>query len=185
MQVIPTSLENLLIIEPTVFKDDRGFFYETYQHERYLKSGVECQFIQDNLSYSVQNTLRGLHYQHPCGQAKLVQVLKGEVFDVAVDIRFGSPTFGKWEGVWLSAANYRQLFIPKGFAHGFCVTSKDAIFSYKCSDLYNPDAEGGVAWSDPDIGINWPIDEPILSNKDAAYPSLLEIPKERLPEYRT
>ncbi len=184
MQIQPTSLENALIIEPSVFKDDRGYFMESYQQERYRDAGIGCQFVQDNLSYSIQNTLRGLHYQYPFQQAKLIQVIKGEVFDVAVDIRVGSPTFGKWEGVRLSADNCRQFFIPEGFAHGFCVISEDAIFHYKCSQVYNLETEGGIAWNDPDIGIKWPIETPILSAKDQSFESLSAVSPGRLPSFK-
>ncbi len=183
MQVIPTKLQGVMIIEPKIFKDDRGYFMETYQHERYSENGITCSFVQDNMSYSVRDTLRGLHYQYPFEQAKLVQVLKGEVFDVAVDIRVGSPTFGNWEGVFLSAINCRQLFIPEGFAHGFCVMSEDAIFGYKCSAVYSPKTEGGIVWNDPDIDIKWPINTPVLSSKDEKYPMLKTVPEKRLPKF--
>ncbi len=178
MNVIPTSLEGVLTIEPKVFRDQRGFFMETYHREKYRQFGIDRVFVQDNLSYSAKGTLRGLHYQITKPQAKLVQVMKGEVFDVAVDIRPGSPTFGKWTGVYLSAENCRQLFIPEGFAHGFCVLSDDAIFCYKCSEFYAPQDEGGILWSDPDIGIEWLIEDPIVSEKDARYPRL----RERTPD---
>ncbi len=182
MNIIKTKLDGVLIIEPRVFEDPRGFFMETYHAQRYRESGVGVTFVQDNLSYSSEGTLRGLHYQLPHAQAKLVQALKGEVFDVAVDIRRGSPTFGQWEGVMLSAENRRQLFIPEGFAHGFCVVSKDAIFHYKCSDIYAPEAEGGVAWDDPELGIEWPVEKPLVSEKDRGYLPLNEIDVGRLPE---
>lgn len=172
MNIIKTSLEGVLIIEPNVFKDSRGFFMETYHEERYRQFGIDRIFVQDNLSYSVQGTLRGLHFQKKHPQAKLVQVITGEIFDVAVDIRQGSPTFGKWTGVSLSDQNQRQLFIPEGFAHGFCVMSETCHFSYKCSDFYAPDDEGGILWSDPDIGIEWLIKEPIISEKDKKHPRL-------------
>ena len=164
-----------------MFEDPRGFFMETYHAQRYRESGVGVTFVQDNLSYSSEGTLRGLHYQLPHAQAKLVQALKGEVFDVAVDIRKGSPTFGQWEGVMLSAENRRQLFIPEGFAHGFCVVSKDAIFHYKCSDVYAPEAEGGVAW----MIRSWDrmaVEKPLVSEKDRGYLPLNEIDVGRLPE---
>ncbi len=173
MNIIKTSLEGVLIIEPNVFKDSRGFFMETYHEERYRQFGIDRIFVQDNLSYSVQGTLRGLHFQKKHPQAKLVQVITGEIFDVAVDIRQGSPTFGKWTGVSLSDQNQRQLFIPEGFAHGFCVMSETCHFSYKCSDFYAPDDEGGILWSDPDIGIEWLIKEPIISEKDKKHPRTL------------
>ena len=181
MEIIRTQLDGVLILVPRVFDDDRGFFLETYHKEKYNKLGISVDFVQDNLSFSCAGTLRGLHYQHPNDQAKLVQVLQGHVFDVTVDIRSSSPTFGKWLGFHLSAENRRQIFIPEGFAHGFCVLSDTALFLYKCSDLYAPDSEGGVLWSDPDIGIEWPVMEPILSDKDAVYPCLRDISVDRLP----
>lgn len=183
MKVFQTNLEGVLLIEPRVFDDPRGYFMETYQSVRYRDARIGVNFVQDNVSYSRKATLRGLHYQHPHDQAKLVQVFKGEVFDVTVDIRWGSATFGKWLGINLSEENKRQVFIPAGFAHGFCVLSDVAMFLYKCSDLYAPDCEGGVLWSDPDIGIEWPVKEPILSEKDAVYPRLRDIPVDRLPRY--
>ncbi|MDL1980490.1 MAG: dTDP-4-dehydrorhamnose 3,5-epimerase [Deltaproteobacteria bacterium] len=175
MNIITTSLEGVLIIEPRVFKDNRGFFMETYNQNKYQKAGINRRFVQDNLSYSVCGTLRGLHFQIKHPQAKLVQVITGEIFDVAVDIRKGSPTFGNWTGVVLSAQNKRQMFIPEGFAHGFCVLSETAHFSYKCSDFYAPDDEGGIIWSDPDIGIKWPVKEPVISEKDKHYSRLCEL----------
>ena len=174
MKTHPTPLEGVLIIEPAVFEDKRGFFMETYQRERYAHAGITDHFVQDNLSRSVKNTLRGLHFQRRHPQAKLVQVLHGEIFDVAVDIRSGSKTFGRWTGVRLSAENRHQLFIPGGFAHGFCVLSDTALFSYKCTDFYHPDDEGGVLWSDPDIAVNWPVENPILSDKDSRFSTLAE-----------
>ena len=174
MNIITTLLEGVLIIEPGVFEDNRGFFMETYNQNKYQKSGINRLFIQDNLSYSVRGTLRGLHFQIKHPQAKLVQVITGEIFDVAVDIRKDSPTFGKWTGVVLSAQNKRQMFIPEGFAHGFCVISETAYFLYKCSDFYAPDDEGGIIWSDPDIGIEWPVKSPLISEKDKHYPRLCE-----------
>lgn len=184
MNVIPTDLEGVLIIEPRVFEDRRGFFLETYQQERYEKSGIPCAFVQDNLSYSVKNTLRGLHFQVEHPQAKLVQAITGEIFDVAVDIRKGSPTFGRWIGVRLSEQNRRQIFIPEGFAHGFCVLSDTAHFLYKCSDFYAPGDEGGILWSDPEIGIEWPVSDPIISEKDIDLPRLADFPAHRLPSHR-
>ena len=172
MKVTQTTLPDVLIIEPKVFGDARGFFVELYHGRRYREAGVPVDFVQDNMSLSRRGTLRGLHYQHPNDQAKLVQVLQGEVFDVAVDIRKGSPAFGKWYGAYLSEENKRQLFIPAGFAHGFCVTSDSALLMYKCSDYYNAAADGAVAWNDPDIGIEWPVTEPLLSTKGAAAPRL-------------
>lgn len=183
MKITQTDLPGVIIIEPDVFSDDRGFFMETYHQHRYEELGIKAQFVQDNLSCSRQGVLRGLHYQHPHGQGKLVYVLKGEVFDVAVDIRKGSPYFGKWVGIILSDKNKRQLYIPEGFAHGFVVISQEALFAYKCTDFYHPQTEGGIIWNDPGLGIEWPIKDPVLSVKDASYPRLCEIAEERLPLY--
>ncbi len=183
MNIFETDIDDVLIIEPDVFKDNRGFFLETYQEKRYIEAGIKSDFIQDNLSYSVRGTLRGLHYQLPNAQAKMVQVIKGEIYDVAVDIRRGSPAFGQWVGVHLSGDNKRQLFIPEGFAHGFCVLSETALFTYKCSDYYSPESEKGILWSDPDLGIDWPINDPILSDKDGKYVCLNDAKPEYLPVY--
>lgn len=183
MNVIETKLKGVLIIEPDVFGDERGYFMETYNLERYEKQGIKARFVQDNLSYSRKGVLRGLHYQHPHSQGKLVYVVKGEVFDVAVDIRIGSPTFGQWVGAILSDRNKRQLYIPEGFAHGFLVMSDEALLAYKCTDFYHPEAEGGIIWNDPDLGIEWPEKNPVLSPKDAVYPPLRQIEAERLPAY--
>lgn len=181
MNVIKTDLPGVIILEPKVFGDQRGYFLETFQAERYRNAGVDRNFVQDNLSFSARGVLRGLHFQKRNPQAKLVQVLKGSVYDVAVDIRLGSQTFGKWTGVELSEDNHRQFFIPEGFAHAFCVLSDTALFSYKCSDYYRPDDEGGIIWSDPGIGIKWPIKDPVLSQKDSLYPRLSGIGPENLP----
>lgn len=170
MNIITTQLEGVIIIEPEVVRDNRGFFMETYSLDRYKEAGIAGNFVQDNLSYSLKGTLRGLHFQIKRPQAKLVQVVTGEIFDVAVDIRPGSSTFGKWTGVYLSGKNKRQLFIPEGFAHGFCVISEAAHFLYKCSDFYFQHDEGGIIWSDPDIGIDWPVKDPIISEKDKQLP---------------
>jgi len=183
MKSTPASIEGLLIIEPTVFGDERGFFMEAYSRDRYAEMGLPREFVQDNVSLSARGILRGLHLQHPKGQGKLCQVLEGEVFDVAVDVRVGSPTFGVWEGVRLSSENKRQLYVPPGFAHGFCVLSERALFSYKCTDFYSAATELGVAWNDPDIGIDWPIDAPRLSAKDAKNRPLKDIPQGKLPSY--
>ena len=183
MNIIETTLPGVLVIEPAVFPDSRGFFLETYNQNRYPKSGIRNEFVQDNLSYSIKGTLRGLHYQYPHSQAKLVQVLAGEVFDVAVDIRKGSPAFGKWFGIRLSGENKKQFFIPQGFAHGFCVLSDHALCSYKCDDFYAPDCEHGIIWSDPDLGIEWPVTDPVISEKDSQYLTLKDIPKDKLPVY--
>jgi dTDP-4-dehydrorhamnose 3,5-epimerase len=181
MNIITTSIKGVLIIEPKVFMDNRGFFMETYNRNRYIKAGVNTLFVQDNLSYSVQGTVRGLHYQIRRPQAKLIQVVTGEIFDVAVDIRPGSPTFGKWTGVRLSDRNRSQLFIPEGFAHGFCVLSETAHFLYKCSDFFAPDDEGGIIWSDSDIGIDWPVEDPIISKKDKQLQRLAKLDPNQLP----
>lgn len=171
------------MLEPRVFGDDRGYFLETWSSERYERAGIPGPFVQDNVSFSKRGVLRGLHYQHPHSQGKLVQVLSGRVIDVAVDIRVGSPGFGQWVGEELSEANHRQMYIPPGFAHGYCVTSQTAVFSYKCTDFYNPAAEGGIVWNDPDLEINWPVTEPIVSRRDAEYPQLKDIPEEKLPHF--
>ena len=178
MRVIPTALPGVLIIEPQVFADRRGFFLESYNLARYAEHGIDVAFVQDNHSRSTRGTLRGLHYQAPPGQAKLVRVTAGEVFDVAVDIRWGSPTYGHWVGVTLSAENHRQLYIPTGFAHGFCVVSESADFLYKVTSYYDPTAERGVAWDDPALGIEWPVEDPILSDRDRQHPRLADAARE-------
>jgi dTDP-4-dehydrorhamnose 3,5-epimerase len=183
VRVRPTNLPGVLLIEPPVFRDERGHFLESYAEERYRKAGVEERFVQDNVSFSRGGVLRGLHYQHPHGQAKLVGVLAGAVYDVVVDVRRGSPTFGGWEGYRLDAETGRQLFVPAGFAHGFQVLGESALFSYKCSEYYRPDSEGAVLWNDPDLGIAWPLPAARLSPKDAAAPRLRDVPPDRLPEY--
>lgn len=183
MKVAPGALAGVLVIEPRVFGDARGFFFESWHEQRYREAGIPGPFVQDNVSRSQRGVLRGLHIQHPRGQGKLVQVLEGEVYDVAVDLRADSPTFGRYEGVTLSAENKRQFWIPPGFAHGFCVTSESALFAYKCTELYAPEHEFSVAWNDPDIGIPWPLAEPSLSPKDAAAPRLRDIPRNRLPPF--
>ena len=167
MKVIKTDIEGVLIIEPRVFGDDRGFFYESYNQQRYSESVINTTFVQDNISMSGNNVLRGLHYQQHQPQGKLVSVLQGEVYDVAVDIRKGSPTFKQWVGVNLSGDNHRQFFIPEGFAHGFFVLSDTALFNYKCTSAYKPDDEHTLIYNDPDIGIDWPCDVPVVSEKDA------------------
>ncbi len=183
MRVLPTELDGVLIIEPTVFGDQRGFFMESFQRQRYREAGIDAEFVQDNISFSVRHTLRGLHYQYPQAQAKLVQVLQGEIYDVAVDIRQGSPTFGRWAGVVLSGENKRQFFLPQGFAHGFCVLSATALFMYKCSAYYAPEDEGGICWNDPDLGIPWPVQTPILSERDNTFTPLSAVASHRLPVY--
>ena len=184
MNVIQTGIESVLIFEPSVYGDKRGFFMETWSRNRYAEAGLDVAFVQDNVSSSTKGVLRGLHYQYPQPQGKLVQVMRGEVLDVAVDIRMGSPTFGKAATCLLSEDNHRQFFVPEGFAHGFCVLSDTALFSYKCTNLYNPKTEGGVLWNDPDLAIDWPIEAPQLSAKDTALPRLRDIPKEKLPVYK-
>ncbi|MCC3862334.1 dTDP-4-dehydrorhamnose 3,5-epimerase [Pseudemcibacter aquimaris] len=176
MKVIPTDIADVVIIEPKVFGDDRGFFLETFQKERYRElAGIDCDFVQDNHSRSSQGVLRGLHFQKNNPQGKLVRAVRGEVFDVAVDIRRASPTFGKWVGAHLSEGNKKQLWIPPGLAHGFLTLSETADFEYKCTDYYDPTDEGCIIWNDPDIGINWPIDMPQLSEKDAAGARLMDL----------
>ena len=181
MKIITTSIKGILIIEPVTFRDKRGFFMETYNRNRYNASGINATFVQDNLSCSLKNTVRGLHFQIKHPQAKLIQVITGEIFDVAVDLRPGSATFGKWIGILLSDENRRQVFIPEGFAHGFCVLSEFALFYYKCSDFYAPDDEGGIIWSDPDI--EWPVENPIISEKDKQYQKLSGLTAEQLPSF--
>jgi dTDP-4-dehydrorhamnose 3,5-epimerase len=180
MNVLTTPLPGVLVIEPKVFGDARGFFVETWQAERYAEAGLP-PFVQDNLSLSAHGVLRGLHYQEPDAQGKLVQVLEGEVFDVAVDIRMGSETFGQWHGVTLSAENKRQFYVPAGFAHGFVVTSERALFAYKCSELYRPEHDHSLRWDDPALAIEWPVDQPTLSAKDSAAPALNDISHDDLP----
>ena len=181
MKVKETALPGLLLIEVDCFGDQRGFFMETWQKERYKSFGIEEEFVQDNLSYSEHGVLRGLHFQNPQGQGKLVYVIRGEVYDVVVDIRKGSSTFGKWEGHYLSGENRRQLYVPEGFAHGFCVTGKKALFAYKCSDYYNRETEKGIIWNDPDLGIKWPIEKPVLSDKDRELSLLKNVKSDDLP----
>lgn len=179
MKVTTLTIPEVLLIEPEVFKDDRGFFTETYNKQRYSAIGLP-EFVQDNHSKSSHGTLRGLHYQLTKPQGKLVRVTQGEVFDVAVDIRVNSPNFGKWVGVTLSAENHKQLYIPEGFAHGFCVTSDSAEFHYKCTNFYAPDDSHSIAWNDPTCNITWPIGFPLLSKQDANAQRLLQI-VEQLP----
>lgn len=184
MKIVPTPLAGVLLIEPKVFDDGRGFFLELYRQSRYAEAGIGMSFVQDNHSRSAGGVLRGLHYQIKHPQGKLITVVTGQVFDVAVDIRHGSPTFGQWFGCTLSARDHRQLYIPPGFAHGFCTTSESADVIYKCTDVYRPEDEGGILWSDPKLGIGWPVTAPILSPKDASFPPLDAVPAQRLPAYR-
>jgi len=186
VKVQETAIPGVLLLEPRVFGDDRGFFMETWQDSRYAEQGVPAGLVQDNLALSRKGVLRGLHLQHPHSQGKLVQVLRGEVFDVAVDVRRGSPHFGQWVGVRLSGENKRQFWVPEGFAHGYCVLSDEALFAYKCSDYYHPENELSVLWNDPAIGINWPLEgEPLLSDKDRQALPLADIDPERLPRYES
>jgi dTDP-4-dehydrorhamnose 3,5-epimerase len=183
MEFTRTALDGVVVVEPRVFRDDRGFFLETYHAGRYREGGIDATFVQDNHSRSVRGTLRGLHAQWEHPQGKLLRVVEGEIFDVAVDIRRDSPTFGKWVGVTLSAENFRQIYVPTGFAHGFCVTSDVAQVEYKCTDIYDPEHELRVLWNDPAIGIDWPIAEPLLSPKDRDGQCLADI-GDLLPVYR-
>jgi dTDP-4-dehydrorhamnose 3,5-epimerase len=170
-------------LKPKVFRDGRGFFAETYHQGKFVELGITAAFVQDNHSCSARGTLRGLHYQLRRPQAKLCRVIRGEVFDVAVDVRRGSPTFGRWVGCLLSAAEMNQIFIPAGFAHGFAVLSESAEFLYKCTDFYDPNSEHGVAWNDPDLGIDWRIAMPLLSPKDSRFPALRDVSSDLLPPY--
>jgi dTDP-4-dehydrorhamnose 3,5-epimerase len=180
MNVIATELPGLVVIEPKRFRDERGFFFESFNEASYAAAGLPSRFVQDNISYSERGVLRGLHYQLCNPQGKLCSVLRGEVFDVAVDIRKGSPTFGKWFGASLSFENGRQIYIPPGFAHGFLVTGDCAVFHYKCTAFYDPKSEGSIAWNDLEIKIDWPRDDVCLSPKDSTAPRLAEVPESRL-----
>ena len=176
MRVIPGELEGLLVIEPKLWQDARGFFFEAYNRAAFSEAGIDAAFVQDNHSKSCRHTLRGLHFQRaPHAQDKLVRVVAGEIFDVAVDLRHGSPTFGKWSGFLLSADKPRMVLVPKGFAHGFCVLSQTAEVLYKCSDFYAPECEGGLLWDDPDLGIDWPVQDPVLSERDRSHPRLRDL----------
>ncbi len=183
MNILATTLPGVLIIEPDVYRDERGWFLETYHCDKYEEAGLSFSFVQDNCSSSVRGTLRGLHAQVLRPQGKLVRVTKGEIFDVAVDIRRGSPTFASWESVILTADNFKQIYIPPGFAHGFCVLSAIAEVEYKCTDVYTPGDEITIVWNDPQIGIQWPNSSPILSPKDVAGQSL-QVLSDQLPDYR-
>jgi dTDP-4-dehydrorhamnose 3,5-epimerase len=182
MRVLPTDLPGVVLVDPVVHRDSRGFFLETYNERRYREAGITATFVQDNHSRSARGTMRGLHFQVRRMQGKLVRAVAGEMFDVAVDVRRGSPTFGRWVGVNLSAENFRQIYIPPGFAHGFCVLSEVGEVEYKCTEIYEPADELAIAWNDPQIGIRWPTTEPLLSAKDKAAPRLGEV-LERLPAY--
>ena len=181
MNVIETPLEGVLLFEPTVYTDERGFFLERFHASRYREYGVDLPFVQDNHSRSVRGALRGLHFQRRSPQGKLVEVTRGRVYDVVVDIRPGSATFGRWNGVELNDENHYQLWVPPGFAHGFCVLSDAADFLYKCTVYYDPEDEGGIAWNDPDLNIAWPVGDPLLSTKDKHLPFLSTLEEEDLP----
>lgn len=183
-RITEMPLPGVLLIEPHVFTDPRGFFLETFHQERYAQAGLDRHFVQDNHSHSARNVVRGLHYQLQHPQGKLVFAALGEIFDVAVDIRRGSPTFAQWFGTRLSQENHHQLFIPEGFAHGFCVLSDTAEVIYKCTNLYTPGDDYGLLWSDPDIAIDWPIENALLSDKDSKNPTLKDAPPEHLPIYK-
>ena len=183
MEKVPTALPGVVELRPKIFRDPRGFFLETYHREKFAELGITADFVQDNHSRSSRGTLRGLHYQLPHAQGKLCRVIEGEVLDVAVDIRVGSPTFGKWTSVVLSADHSNMIYVPAGFAHGFLTLSESAQFLYKCSDVYAPKDEHGIAWNDPDINIAWGIDNPLVSEKDGRYTRLSEMPREFLPRY--
>jgi dTDP-4-dehydrorhamnose 3,5-epimerase len=169
MRVIETTLAGVRLLEPTVFRDDRGFFLETWHADRFAAAGIPDLFVQDNYSRSARGTLRGLHWQWRKPQAKLVRVVSGSIFDVVVDVRRASPSFGRWLGFEMSADRFTQLYVPVGFAHGFCATSEVADVEYRCSDVYDPQGEAGLIWNDPGVGVDWPIRSPLLSAKDASY----------------
>jgi dTDP-4-dehydrorhamnose 3,5-epimerase len=183
MNVINTSLPGVILIEPRVFTDARGYFFETFQDQRYQSFGIPSTFVQDNFSRSQCNVIRGLHYQLEYPQGKLIWVTRGRVLDVVVDIRVGSPRFGQSLTIELSDANHRQVYIPPGFAHGFCALSEEVDFIYKCTDYYHPPAERGILWSDADLKIAWPISNPIVNEKDQLYPKLKDVSPDQLPRY--
>jgi dTDP-4-dehydrorhamnose 3,5-epimerase len=180
MKIESTKLEGILVLETKAWPDSRGFFTELYHQGRYAEAGIRGPFLQDNLSFSKKHVLRGLHFQNPRPQGKLVFPLVGEIYDVVVDLRRGSKTFGQWLGVTLSAENRRQIWVPAGFAHGFQALSETAHVVYKCTDVYSPGTEHGLAWDDPDLEIDWPSKAPVLSDKDKVYPRLRDIPREKL-----
>jgi len=184
MKVTETALPGALVLEPQVFGDARGFFYESYNEAKYRDAGIDRRFVQSNVSRSARGVLRGLHYQWPNPQGKLVSVLEGEVYDVAVDIRQGSPTFGQSVGVMLTAENHRHFWVPEGFAHGFCVLSDFATFSYQCTTLYDAKTDAGIRWNDAALGIDWPVSDPLLSDKDRITPFLHDVAPERLPVFK-
>ena len=175
MRVVSTAIPEVLILEPDVHTDGRGFFLETYHADRYRENGIPGPFVQDNHSRSLAGTLRGLHLQLRRPQGKLIRVIEGEILDVAVDVRRGSPTFGRWVSVALTAENFKQVYVPPGFAHGFCVVSPIAQVEYKCTDVYDPSSEVGIAWNDPALGISWPVAQPLLSPRDSKHLTLAEL----------
>jgi len=183
VKIIKTALPGCVVIEPLVHGDARGFFYESFHAGKFAAAGLDLDFVQCNVSRSAHGVLRGLHYQWPQPQGKLVNVLEGEVYDVAVDIRVGSPSFGQWVAAILSADNKRHFWIPEGFAHGFVVLSAQATFSYQCTALYDRDADAAIRWNDARIGVDWPLAQPLLSDKDQRAPLLAEVPRERLPVF--
>lgn len=183
MKCIDTELPGVIVIEPTVHGDERGFFFEAYHRERFLMHGLPTDFLQTNVSRSARGVLRGLHHQWPKPQGKLVWVMEGSVFDVAVDIRQGSPTYGRWYAAELSAENHRMMFVPPGFAHGFCVLSEYATFAYMCTHTYDRSGDRAIAWDDPQIAVEWPITDPSLSDRDRSAARLSDIPADQLPEY--
>lgn len=183
MKVTRTELPECVVVEPAVHGDARGFFYESFHAQKFAEAGLDLRFVQTNVSRSARGVLRGLHYQWPNPQGKLVSVLEGEVYDVAVDIRAGSPRFGQWAAVILSAGNRRHFWIPEGFAHGFAVLSEHATFIYQCTALYDREADASIRWNDADVAVDWPVGQPLLSEKDMKAPFLAEVPRERLPVY--
>ncbi len=183
IEFVPGKLPGVVLVKPRVFPDDRGFFTETFHAGKYREAGIDRPFVQDNFSFSRKYVLRGLHYQRNRPQGKLVYVASGEIFDVAVDVRLGSPTFGQWEGYLLSGDNHHQLYVPEGLAHGFVVLSETASVMYKCTELYSPADDTGIRWNDPEIGVDWQVEHPLLSPKDAVLPTLSEIPREILPKF--
>ena len=178
MEIITTEFPGLVLIKPKIFGDARGYFYESWTKERYESVGITEDFVQDNVSFSSRGVLRGLHYQKPHTQGKLVSVLMGEVWDVVVDLCRGSPTFGKWQGFTLTGEHKEQLYVPRGFAHGFCVLSETALFQYKCTDKYSPESERGIIWNDPTLAIPWPVREPVISEKDTKHPYFKDLKDE-------
>ena len=180
MEISTTEFPGLVLIKPKIFGDARGYFYESWNKERYESAGITEDFVQDNVSFSSRGVLRGLHYQKPYTQGKLVSVLMGEVWDVVVDLRRSSPAFGKWQGFTLTGEHKEQLYVPRGFAHGFCVLSETALFQYKCTDRYSPESERGIMWNDPTLAIPWPVRAPVISEKDTKHPHFKDLKDELL-----